>query len=70
MGNLFTKEELMHIGDAILYSMTILEERKDSLMSIRGKILEMIESYCHHDWQQTYTEREVCRCTKCGEEAI
>ena len=50
--NDFTKLELMHIGDSLFYSMAIFPSRKDSLMTIRGKILEMIDNYptleCDH----------------------
>ena len=47
--NEFTKLELMHIGDALLYSIPLLESRKEDLISIRGKILEMNENYCEHE---------------------
>lgn len=53
----FTQEELMHIGDSLLYSIPILSSRKQELMDIRGKVLEMIDNYCDHDW-----ENICCQC--------
>lgn len=47
--NDFTKDELRHIGDALLYGITTLPERKDSLIAIRGKVLNMIDDYCDHE---------------------
>lgn len=39
-------------------------------MDINKKIQQMIDNHCEHDWVQTYTEREVCRCNKCDEESL
>lgn len=47
--NDFSKDELRHIGDALLYGMAVLDSRKDVLMAIRGKVLEMIDNYCNHE---------------------
>ena len=62
--NDFTKEELKHIGDALFYSMSILDTRKDALMDIRGKVLEMIEDYCEHE-ASTPLMALVKECGKC-----
>ncbi len=65
--NDFTKEELKHIGDAIFYSMSFLDTRKDSLMTIRGKVLEMIENYCEHPESYRYTfDNKFSYCNKCN----
>ena len=63
--NDFTKEELKHIGDALFYSMSILDTRKDALMDIRGKVLEMIEDYCEH--VSIFSQGDLNHCCKCGE---
>lgn len=64
--NDFTKEELMYIGDALLYSMAI-DLRKDACMAIRGKVLEMIADYCDHEnLKDVGKDYKVCR--SCGEE--
>lgn len=50
--NDFTKEELMNIADALFYGMATLVERKDTLIAIRGKVLEMIDNYCEHEFAE------------------
>lgn len=47
--NDFTKEELMQIADAILYS-ELFESRKECLIPIRAKIMLMIENYKIDPW--------------------
>lgn len=39
-------------------------------MDINKKIQRMIDDHCQHDWRETFTEREVCRCFNCGEESL
>lgn len=64
--NDFTKDELRHIGDAIFYSLTILPERIEALMSVRGKVLAMIDNYCEHDPGYYVTPDEnILTCHKC-----
>jgi hypothetical protein len=46
--NNFTKEELMNIADAILYS-GLFETRKDTLIPIRDKLKSLIDNYCEHE---------------------
>ncbi len=36
------------------------------LSELRYKVGQMIENYCDHDFQNTYNEREVWECSKCG----
>lgn len=63
--NDFTKEELMQICDAILYS-DLLKLRIDRLIPIRNKIQSMIDNYCEHD---SYIDigKAPMICKKCGE---
>lgn len=61
-----TKDELRHISDAILYSMEILVSRKDELMDIRVRVLEMIDNYCEHDWRKKQYLFHDIYCTKCS----
>jgi hypothetical protein len=62
--NNFTLEELELIRDNL--------HRKDcpdinhKLLQLNQKLDGLIENYCDHDWQNTYSEQEIWRCTKCG----
>lgn len=62
--NDFTKDELRHIGDAILYGMAALPERKEALMLIRGKVLNMIEDDCQHTLTLTDTFTKCAHCNQ------
>lgn len=70
--NDFTKEELQ----IIFLEMNIsINRHKDllkvapSYQALRDKIESMIDNYCDHDWNETFSEREYFRCSKCGDEA-
>lgn len=71
--NNFTKEELKDIGDALFYGMATLGSRKERLMAIRGKVLEMIESYCEyhcpHEWDGVLitAKPNTGKCRKCDQ---
>lgn len=56
--NDFTKEELMNINDAILYS-ALLVSREKILLTIREKIQSMIDNYDAKVIQ-------IWHCEKCG----
>jgi len=62
MMNDFTKEELRHLADAILYCP--LESRREKLLLIREKIKSMIDNYCEHDYR-TSNESHF-KCKDCG----
>lgn len=66
MMNDFTKEELMNITDAILYS-ELFETRKQSLIPIRDKIQSLIDSYCEHKVMRSVWSG---KCEKCGKELL
>lgn len=38
------------------------------LLILNNKLESMIENYCDHDFENTYSEQEIWRCTKCGTE--
>lgn len=64
----FTKEELMNISDAILYS-ELIESRGEVLSPIIDKIQSMIDKYCEHAECHTiinYENEVIGICKKCG----
>jgi hypothetical protein len=72
--NDFTKEDLKQIECALFYSMEILDTRKETLINIRSKVLEMIDNYCDHDDDGRYhihyqgeKTTKANKCKKCGE---
>ncbi len=62
--NDFTKEELMNMSDAILYS-ELMVSRGEALIPIRDKIKSMIDSYCEHENTTPNHDYEVEQCKKC-----
>jgi hypothetical protein len=62
--NDFTKEELMNIADAILYS-ALMDSRKDKLIPLRDKILGLIDNYCEHE-SGSHCHMVLDKCNKCG----
>ncbi len=65
--NDFTKAELELLLEYTVYTNHVIAHERAQIAS---KLESMINSYCEHDWQDTYTEREIYRCTKCGEESL
>lgn len=41
-------------------------EVNQKLLQLNNKLKSMIENYCDHDYRNTYNEREVWECSKCG----
>jgi len=64
--NDFTLAELKLIQDNL--SWNECAEINQRLLILNNKLKEMIENYCDHDFINTYREREVWECSKCGEE--
>ena len=52
--NDFTLDELHLIRDSL------------KLGTLHTKLNEMIDNFCDHDFKNTYNEREVWLCSKCG----
>lgn len=63
--NDFTLDELKFMLESIVI-------RKGDVIPIEKKLeiklQEMIDNYCEHDFQNTWNEREVWECVKCGAE--
>jgi hypothetical protein len=62
--NNFTLDELSQLLDWALKTEQCCGECGDP--KLIAKLESMIDNYCDHDFENTYTEREVWRCTKCG----
>ncbi len=62
--NDFTLEELELIQNNLTWEEC--QEKNKKLMAINNKLTEMITNYCDHDFENTYSEREVWRCAHCG----
>lgn len=65
--NDFTKDELMNISDAILYS-SLFHSRQDRLIPIRDKIQSLIDNYCDHELIPNGSGNYICsKCPMYGE---
>jgi len=62
----FTKKELKIISSALFNYMIFPVNKTQSTLELRGKILEMIESYCEHDDCGCESEIFVDNCSKCN----
>ncbi len=62
--NDFTLEELEIIQNNLTWECCELKNSK--LLAINNKLTEMIANYCDHDFVNTWNEREVWECSKCG----
>ena len=62
--NDFTLEELKLIQDNLHWNDCPDKNRK--LIELDHKLTDMIANYCDHDFKNTYNEREVWECSKCG----
>jgi hypothetical protein len=62
--NDFNLEELELIQNNIHWN--DCAEVNQKLLKLNRKLEEMISNYCDHDWKNTYNEREVWLCSKCG----
>ncbi len=65
--NNFTLDELELIRDNLSWNDCIDVNQK--LLILNNKLKEMIENYCDHDFENTYSEREIWECLKCGVES-
>lgn len=67
--NDFTLEELEEL-EVIYHRFCDDQTNKGTLVKseqrLLSKLRELIENYCEHDFQNTYNEREVWECAKCG----
>ncbi len=73
--NDFTKNELQEIGILLkpVYWQFAHMGYPDNIttgMIIMSKIQQMIDNYCEHEWDETFSEREINRCRTCGEESL
>ena len=57
--NDFTLDELKDLANALEISLP-------DHIGLRLKVSQMIDNYCDHDFENTYNEREVWECSKCG----
>ena len=62
--NDFTLEELELIQDNLHWN--DCADKNQKLLQLNNKLKEMIDNYCDHDFENTYNEREVWLCSKCG----
>lgn len=62
--NDFTLEELELIQNNLNWE--DCHDKNLKLMAINNKLTAMISTYCDHDFYNTYNEREVWECAKCG----
>ena len=62
--NDFTLEELELIQNNL--SWEDCPDKNQKLLQLNNKLKEMIDNYCEHDFKNTYNEREVWLCSKCG----
>lgn len=62
--NDFTLEELQLIQNNL--SWEECPDKNQKLIALDRKLTNMIKDYCDHDFKNTYNEREVWVCSKCG----
>lgn len=62
--NDFTLEELELIQDNLHWN--DCADKNTKLLQLNNKLNDMIKNYCDHDYQNTWNEREVWECSKCG----
>jgi hypothetical protein len=67
--NDFTKEELQILSEYLDYPIEEIAGCERNRLQLVLKIQSMIDKYCDHDWNETFSEREYFRCSKCGDEA-
>ncbi len=64
--NNFTLEELELIQNNLSWNECAEVNKK--LLALNNKLNDLIKDYCDHDFVNTYNEREVWQCSKCGTE--
>lgn len=62
--NQFTLDELHLIGNNLSWHDCPVVNQQ--LLQLNRKLEDMISDYCDHDFKNTYNEREVWECSKCG----
>lgn len=63
--NDFTLDELELIRNNLSWNECAVVNQK--LLQLNRKLEDLITDYCDHDFENTYSEREVWRCTKCND---
>ncbi len=46
------------------------KDEPNDYLPLFDKLCGLINNYCEHEWVDTYTERGVCRCSKCDEVSL
>lgn len=62
--NQFTLDELHLIRNNLSWNECPVVNQQ--LLQLNRKLEDMITDYCDHDFKNTYNEREVWECSKCG----
>lgn len=62
--NNFTLDELHLIRNNLSWNECPVVNQQ--LLQLNRKLEDMISDYCDHDFKNTYNEREVWTCSKCG----